>query len=95
MMRCGACGAVLPEHWGPRITELFPEFAGLLPDHVVPPNPDKPLARNHPMWMRVHLRNDKIRSHTGMRFHSFDETLRATVDSLVTIGGVMPASASS
>ena len=34
--------------------------------------------------------SDKIANATGMVFHSFDDTLRETVKSLVTIGGVAP-----
>ena len=35
--------------------------------------------------LRAHLRNDKVVEAVGMRFHDFDDTLRATVGSLIQV----------
>lgn len=75
---------IYPEHWGGRITELFPEYKNL------PNTTDPQSKRNDPMWIRVYLRNDKIVNTVGFRFTRFDDTLRDMIKSLVDVGGVTP-----
>lgn len=48
------------------------------------------VTKVHPMWMRMSIDNRKARSLTGLRFRTFNDTFKATVDSLVSIGGVQP-----
>ena len=82
-----------PEDWGPRITELFPDYSGLptVTEPAIGAEGQPP--RNDPMWLRVYLRHDKVANATGFRFTSFDDTLSDMVTSLVEVGGVQPHSA--
>ena len=50
----------------------------------------KALARTDPLWMRVSIDNSKVRHTLGFHFRTFDDTLTATVHSLVDVGGVVP-----
>lgn len=79
---------VFPEDLGPRIMELYPSYQ--CATTVAPPAQTKEVVRREPFWIRVHLRNDKVVNAIGMSFHSFDDTLRATVESLTTVGGITP-----
>jgi len=78
---------ILPEDIGGRIMELFPEYNCAT---TVAPGPDKKVVRNATFWIRVNMRNDKVSKATGYHFHTFDDTMKATVESLVKIGGVKP-----
>lgn len=42
------------------------------------------------IWMRLQLRNDKVRDATGMVFRSLDESLRDTAVSLIEIAAIQP-----
>ena len=42
------------------------------------------------IWMRLQLRNDKIRLATGMEFRSLEVSLRDTAHSLIEIAGLQP-----
>lgn len=78
-----------PETLGPRINELFPEFAPL-PSIVVKPKKAKKLARSDPLWQRVSVDNGNVRRSVGLHFRSWDDSLAATVRSLISVGGVEP-----
>lgn len=79
---------IYPEHIGPRVMELYPKYD--CATTVLPPRPHKEVVRNEPFWIRANVRNDKIIRMVGFQFRSFDDTLRATVDSLVRVGAVAP-----
>ena len=42
------------------------------------------------IWMRLQLRNGKVRDATGMVFRSLDESLRDTAVSLIEIAAIQP-----
>jgi len=78
---------ILPEDIGPRIMELFPGYDCAT---TLAPGPSGKVVRNEPWWIRVHLSNGKVAGATGLKFHTFDETLHATVEALVQVGAVQP-----
>jgi len=78
---------IYAEHIGPRIMELFPKYDCAT---TVAPGLAKKVVRSEPYWIRVQMRNDKVRKATGLAFHTFDDTMRDTVESLVKVGGVQP-----
>jgi len=78
---------IYAEHIGQRIMELFPEYDCAT---TVAPGLAKKVVRSEPFWIRVQMRNDKVRKATGITFHTFDETMRETVESLVKVGGIKP-----
>lgn len=76
------------EHIGERIMELYPTWDCAT---TVTPGPGaKKVVRNEPMWIRVNLRNERTTKAVGMHWHSFDDTMRDTVDTLVKVGGIQP-----
>ena len=77
-----------PETIGTHVMRLYRNFDAA--ETVTPPAGSKKLHRMHPVWLKAHLRNDRVISQVGIRFHSFDDTLKGTVDSLVEVGGVQP-----
>ena len=77
-----------PESIGTHIMRLFPEFDAA--ETVAPPKGSTSLGHVHPVWLKVHLRNDLVVRQVGIRFRSFDDTLRSTVSSLMAVGGVKP-----
>eukprot|EP00930_Biecheleria_cincta_P087912 TRINITY_DN77153_c0_g1_i1.p1 TRINITY_DN77153_c0_g1~~TRINITY_DN77153_c0_g1_i1.p1 ORF type:complete len:411 (+),score=57.15 TRINITY_DN77153_c0_g1_i1:52-1233(+) len=80
---------ILPEDIGKRIMELFPSYD--CATTVAPaPGSKKGVVRNHPVWMRIHHRHDLIALAVGLQFRSWDDTLRACVESLTDIGSVVP-----
>lgn len=79
---------IAPEAIGSSVNHLYPQYR--CATTVTGSGKGGTLVRSHPIWLRAHLRNDRIRSAVGMQFRSFDDTLRATVDSLVSVGGVQP-----
>lgn len=79
---------IAPETLGTRAMELHSEWDCAT---TVSPGPGaKKVTRTHPMWMRVHLDNRAARKATGLNFRSFDDTFKATVESLVSVGGIQP-----
>uniref|UniRef100_A0A7S1PSK0 NAD-dependent epimerase/dehydratase domain-containing protein n=1 Tax=Alexandrium catenella TaxID=2925 RepID=A0A7S1PSK0_ALECA len=78
---------IYAEFLGPRIMELFPQYDCAT---TVAPGMAGKVGRSEPFWIRVQMRNDKVRKATGLDFCTFDDTLRETVESLVKIGGVKP-----
>ena len=82
-----SCDQLFAETIGDHIMELYPDIDAAT---EVAPGPSGEVVRNSPAWLRAHLRNDKVVEAVGMRFHDFDDTLRATVDSLIAVGGITP-----
>mmetsp|Transcript_19645 Transcript_19645/g.61725 ORF Transcript_19645/g.61725 Transcript_19645/m.61725 type:complete len:390 (+) Transcript_19645:94-1263(+) len=78
---------IYAENIGPRIMELFPQYDCAT---TVAPGLAKKVVRSDPFWIRVQMRNDKVRKATGLTFQMFDDTMRDTVESLVRVGGVQP-----
>ena len=77
---CAAIDRVLPEL----------QFQVTEPVEV---HPEKLQAREQKYrstWAVCDLRNERIKAVTGIRFRSFDESLRDCVESLITIGKVAP-----
>jgi nucleoside-diphosphate-sugar epimerase len=82
-------GDKLPvEHIGKRAMEFYPNWD--CPDFLVPATGRKKISKMAPMFYRVHLDNRKVREATGMNFRTFEDTFKATIESLVSIGGVQP-----
>ena len=50
------------------------------------------LKRNHPVFQRVTARSDLLQRTAGIEFRPWDDTLRATVDSLRIVGGIKKSS---
>ena len=73
---------IQPELVGPRMTELYPEWAGRVGTGLTSHKAAKKVVRNSPMWMRVFVNNERARTLLGLDFKSWDETLRDTVNSL-------------
>jgi len=78
---------IYAENIGPRVMELFPQYDCAT---TVAPGMAKKVVRSEPFWIRVQMRNDKVRKATGLVFQTFDDTMRETVESLVKVGGVKP-----
>jgi dihydroflavonol-4-reductase len=75
-----------------RIDVVLPELRFAVPP-TVDPFPDRIKAREvelRAIWAGCDLRNDRIRAATGIRFRSFDETLRDCVESLIALAGIEP-----
>lgn len=79
---------IYPEDIGPQVMALFPGYDSATT--VAPGAGQKKVTRNHPVWQRVHLSHEKVTRAVGFNFHSFDDTLKATVKSLVDVGGIKP-----
>jgi len=77
---CASGDVLAPEHLGERIKIIFPEWD-------VSASSD---ARVPSLWLRVYLRNKKVREAIGMNFRTLEDTLEATLNSLVQIGKVQP-----
>jgi len=74
------------------IDRLLPElgFAGAT---LVDPFPEKVRAKEaefRAIWAGCELRNDRICQALGMTFRPLDESIRDCVESLISIGGVVP-----
>ena len=82
-----SCDQLFAETIGEHVMHLYPDIDAAT---EVAPGPSGEIVRNNPAWLRAHLRNDKVVEAVGMRFHDFDDTLRATVDSLIEVGGITP-----
>jgi len=79
--------SIFAEHIGPRVMELFPRYDCAT---TVAPGVAGKVVRSSPIWIRMQMRNDKVRKATGLTFRMFDDTIRDTVESLVKVGGVQP-----
>lgn len=77
---CADIDRVLPElgHDAPTVTDPFPERIRARE------------AELRAIWAGCELRNDRIRAATGITFRPYETTLRDCVESLITVGGVVP-----
>lgn len=82
---------VQPAEIGVRIMSLFPKFQCTLPSEVLPMEGAKEVVLPSDVWLQFQPRNDKVVAEVGAEFHSFRETLRDMVDSLISVGGVQPS----
>lgn len=73
---------------GVRAMEIHPDWD--CPTYEAPPAGQDKLNEFWTFYYRVQLNNAKVRAATDMRFRSFDDTFKATLDSLVEVGGVQP-----
>ena len=80
---------IQPADLGPRINELYPDIKPLKNTVCFMPGM-KRLFRRHPQWLKVALDNRKTCTTINYSFYGWDDTLRATVDSLMNIGGIQP-----
>jgi nucleoside-diphosphate-sugar epimerase len=74
------------------IDRLLPElgFAGAT---LIDPFPEKVRAKEaefRAIWGGCELRNDRIRAVLGMTFRPLDDSIRDCVESLLSVGGVVP-----
>lgn len=72
------------------IDRLLPELNYDTPA-VTDPFPERIQAREaelRSIWAGTELRNERIRAATGMEFRSLDESIVATVETLISVGGV-------
>lgn len=69
-----------------RAMEMYPEWE--CATTTAPPVGAKERSRTSPQWLRLQIRNDKVRKEMGIEFRSFDDTFKATIDSLVSVGGI-------
>jgi dihydroflavonol-4-reductase len=77
---CASIDRLLPElrHDSPAVTDEFP---------------DRIKAREQELrgiWAGLELRNDRIRAVTGVNFRTLDDSIRDCVESLLTVGKVVP-----
>ena len=79
-----------PEDIGKRINDLFPEYKAA--DMIGLDDQGGTTTESiDPVWDRVQARNDLSRARLGADLYTpFEVTLRETVESLVTLGGVVP-----
>lgn len=74
------------------IDRLLPELGHDTPA-VIDPFPDHVKAREaewRAVWGQCDLRNDRIRSVTDVAFRPLDDSIRDCIESLLSIGGVVP-----
>ena len=74
------------------IDRLLPELGHDTPE-ITDPFPDRVKAREpqlRAIWAGCELRNDLIRTVTDVTFRPLDESIRDCVESLLTVGGVVP-----
>jgi len=79
-----------PEELGVRVMDIFPEYSGCATT-LVPADGAKKVTKNNPIWLRVHHSHEKVANMVGIKFTSWNDTLRETVKSLVEVGGITPA----
>jgi hypothetical protein len=77
---CASIDRLLPElgHDAPEVTDNFP---------------DRVKAREAELrgiWAGCELRNDRMRAATGVEFRDLDTSIRDCVESLITVGEVVP-----
>ncbi len=77
---CASIDRLLPElrHDAPEVTDDFP-------DHVKARE-----AELRAIWAGCELRNDRVRAATGVEFRDLDASIRDCVESLLSIGAVVP-----
>jgi nucleoside-diphosphate-sugar epimerase len=77
---CASIDRLLPElsHDAPAVTDEFPERIKAR---------EKELRG---IWAGLELRNDRIRAVTGVEFRTLDDSIRDCVESLLTVGNVVP-----
>lgn len=77
---CASIDRLLPElrHATPKVTDPFPERVQARE------------AELRGIWAGCDLRNNRIRAATGVEFRPLDDSIRDCVESLVSIGGVVP-----
>jgi dihydroflavonol-4-reductase len=74
------------------IDRLLPEIRHAAPE-VTDPFPERIQAREEEMraiWAGTEIRNDRVRSVTGVRFRPLDDSIRDCVESLLAVAGVDP-----
>lgn len=74
------------------IDRLLPELRHDAPP-VIDEFPDRIKAREKELrgiWAGLELRNDRIRAVTGVNFRTLDDSIRDCVESLLTVGKVVP-----
>ncbi|MBT4160049.1 MAG: NAD-dependent epimerase/dehydratase family protein [Gammaproteobacteria bacterium] len=74
------------------IDRLLPELQFDAPD-VTDPFPERIQAREEELrgiWAQCELRNDRVRNLLDMDFIPLDKSVRDCVESLITVGGVVP-----
>lgn len=79
---------VPPESMAMRAMEMYPEWDCAIT--MAPPAGAKKISRTIPHWMRLQIRSDKVQKKVGIQFRRFDDTFKATIDSLVSVGGIKP-----
>ncbi len=74
------------------IDRLLPElnFAGATLVDPLPPKIQAREAEFRAIWAQCELRNDRICRALGMTFRPLDESIRDCVESLLSVGGVVP-----
>lgn len=77
---CASIDRLLPElrHDAPDVTDSFPERVQARE------------AELRAIWAGCELRNDRMRAATGIEFRDLDTSIRDCVESLITIGEVVP-----
>ncbi len=77
---CASIDRLLPElgHDAPAVTDPFPERIQARE------------AEFRAIWAGTELRNDRMRRVARMEFRPLDESIRDCVESLITVGGVVP-----
>lgn len=74
------------------IDRLLPELEFDIPE-VTDPFPERIQAREQEMrkiWAGCELRNDRIKSVTGVNFRELDESIRDCVESLISVASIEP-----
>jgi nucleoside-diphosphate-sugar epimerase len=79
---------VWPEKIGKHINGLYPAFAAAT--GVQACDDENTLQPISPVWDRVQVRSDRVHEEVGISFHSWEDTLKDTIDSLVALGGLQP-----
>jgi hypothetical protein len=79
---------IWPEDIGKHINGLYPMFAAAT--DVQACDDEHPLQLVSPVWESVQVKNDRVREVSCISFRTFQDTLKDTVDSLITLGGLKP-----
>lgn len=78
-----------PEDIGARLNDMYPQYNSAAEVGKDKDGGDS-ICPIDPLWDRVQARNDMACNNLGVSFTAWDVTLRDTVESLVSIGGVTP-----
>ena len=87
---CTSGDVLPPEHIRERIQLIRPDWDVSVGDSMGSDLRLGDATRIQSLWLRVYLRNNKLRDAVGFSFRSFDDTIGATLDALVDIGQVRP-----